>query len=604
MLTPPNLSENAPWKQRFRASTTVLIKVAAVNPDRGLVCSNQSGLYQLYSWNLVNDRIQKLTNHPTGISQGRLSADGNFVYYLDDQEGNELGHYVRVPFEGGNAVDLTPDLAPYAGSGIVESPRGDILGLMIADRQGFHCYLIGKTPSGELKLPNLLWEATAQAFVPTFSQDGKLAAIATNQRSGQNAFNIMVLDTANGDIIGELWQAQSSVRPIRFSPHTNDQRLLVSTDVSGFERPLLWHPVTGEQQTLAIETLEGDVAAWDWSVHDQILLCQTFQAQERLYLLDLSTGELKSICSESGTFSRGQCLPNGNIFVNFTNSSHQTRTLEIDPNVLADISQARLPIEPVSASEPWRSLTFPSTDGTPIQAWLALPPGEPPYPTILHVHGGPTVAVTDRFSATTQAWLDHGYAWLSVNYRGSTTFGKAFERAIWGNLGNLEVEDMVAARHWLLQERIAEPQRILVTGGSYGGYLTLQALGKYPDLWAGGMAEVAIADWFLMYEDQAETLRAYQRSLFGGTPDETPEAHRAASPITYAEQIKSPILVIQGRNDTRCPARQMQAYETKLKSLGKSIQIHWFDAGHGSKATEQQIEHQTLKLQFAYDLTE
>jgi dipeptidyl aminopeptidase/acylaminoacyl peptidase len=116
------------------------------------------------------------------------------------------------------------------------------------------------------------------------------------------------------------------------------------------------------------------------------------------------------------------------------------------------------------------------------------------------------------------------------------------------------------------------------------------------------MAEVAIADWFLMYEDQAETLRAYQRSLFGGTPSEKPEAHQAASPITYAEHIKASILVIQGRNDTRCPARQMQAYEAKLKSLGKLIQIHWFDAGHGSKATEQQIEHQSLQLQFAYSL--
>ena len=220
----------------------------------------------------------------------------------------------------------------------------------------------------------------------------------------------------------------------------------------------------------------------------------------------------------------------------------------------------------------------------------------------MHVHGGPTSVVTDCFSAKTQAWLDHGYAWLSVNYRGSVTFGKAFERAIWENLGNLEVEDMVAARNWLLQEGIAEPHRILVTGGSYGGYLTLQALGKYPDLWAGGMAEVAIADWFLMYEDQAETLRAYQRSLFGGTPSEKPEAHQAASPITYAEHIKASILVIQGRNDTRCPARQMQAYEAKLKSLGKLIQIHWFDAGHGSKATEQQIEHQSLQLQFAYSL--
>lgn len=602
MLKSPNLSENAPWKQRFRASTITLIEIATTNPSHGLVRSNQSGLYQLYSWNLVDDRIRQLTHHPTGISWGKIAADGNFIYYLDDQKGNELGHYVRVPFKGGKAIDITPSFPAYAGSGITDSPQGDLLGLMTADRQGFHCYRLDKTPSGELNSPHLLWEATAQAFVPKFSQDSQLAAIATNQRSGQNAFNILVLDTTNGSIVGDLWQAESSVRPIRFSPHINDQRLLVSSDVTGFERPLLWHPVTGEQQALAIETLVGDVVAWDWSIQDEILICQTFQAQEHLYLLNLHTDELKPIGSESGTFSSGQFLPNGNILVNFTNSSSQTRTTEIDPNVPTDTTRARLPIEPIPASESWRSITFPSTDGTPIQAWLATPASEPPYPTILHVHGGPTSVVTDCFSAKTQAWLDHGYAWLSVNYRGSVTFGKAFERAIWGNLGNPEVEDMVAARNWLQQEGIAKSDRILVTGGSYGGYLTLQALGKYPDLWAGGMAEVAIADWFLMYEDQVETLRAYQRSLFGGTPDEKPEAHQTASPITYAEQVQAPILVIQGSNDSRCPARQMQAYEAKLKSLGKSIQIHWFDAGHGSKATEQQIEHQALKLQFAYSL--
>ncbi len=161
---------------------------------------------------------------------------------------------------------------------------------------------------------------------------------------------------------------------------------------------------------------------------------------------------------------------------------------------------------------------------------------------------------------------------------------------------------MAAAYQWLVDNKIAIPDSVLLTGGSYGGYLTLQAIGRRPELWAGGMAEVAIADWAMMYEDQAETLRGYQRALFGGTPDETVEATRIASPITYAEQIKAPILVIQGANDTRCPARQMHAYEDKLKSLGKSIQVHWFDAGHGSRAMEQQIQHQELMMRFAYQV--
>ncbi|MBL8164145.1 MAG: S9 family peptidase, partial [Anaerolineae bacterium] len=217
-------------------------------------------------------------------------------------------------------------------------------------------------------------------------------------------------------------------------------------------------------------------------------------------------------------------------------------------------------------------------------------------------HGGPTSVMSDFYAPGSQAWLDHGFAFLTINYHGSTTFGKAFEKSIWGNLGNPEVEDMVAAYRWLVDQGIAQPDAVLLTGGSYGGYLTLQAIGRAPQHWAGGMAVVAIADWRLMYEDQAETLRAYQRALFGGTPDEKPEVTDSASPITYAEQIKAPILVIQGSNDTRCPARQMRAYEERLTALGKRIHVHWFDAGHGSRAMEQQIEQQELMLRFAYQV--
>ena len=103
-----------------------------------------------------------------------------------------------------------------------------------------------------------------------------------------------------------------------------------------------------------------------------------------------------------------------------------------------------------------------------------------------------------------------------------------------------------------------------------------------------------------MYEDQSESLRGYQRALFGGAPEQVPEATRKSSPITYAEQVRAPILVIQGENDTRTPARQMKAYQEKLLSLGKQIEVHWFNAGHGSNSQEQKIQHQELMLNFAY----
>ncbi len=106
-------------------------------------------------------------------------------------------------------------------------------------------------------------------------------------------------------------------------------------------------------------------------------------------------------------------------------------------------------------SRPWRSITFPSSDGRIVQGWLGLPDGEGPFPAILYAHGGPAAVVTECFSPETQTWLDHGFAYLTVNYRSSTTFGREFQEQIWGNPGHWEVEDVAAAHGWLMQEGIA-----------------------------------------------------------------------------------------------------------------------------------------------------
>ena len=194
---------------------------------------------------------------------------------------------------------------------------------------------------------------------------------------------------------------------------------------------------------------------------------------------------------------------------------------------------------------------------------------EGPFPTILYTHGGPESVQTEEFSPEAQAWLDHGFAWLSINYRGSTTFGRAFQQQIWGNLGHWELEDMVAARDWLVREGIANPDQIFPSGWSYGGYLTLLALGRRPELWAGGMAGVAIADWAMLYEDSSETLKGYCSAMFGGTPAEKPEQYAASSPIADVEQVRAPLLIIQGRNDTRTPARPVEVYAERLRALGR-----------------------------------
>jgi len=216
---------------------------------------------------------------------------------------------------------------------------------------------------------------------------------------------------------------------------------------------------------------------------------------------------------------------------------------------------------------------------------------------VLEIHGGPQAHETDRFHAPGQAWLDRGFAFLTLNYRGSTGFGRDYEQAIWGRVGELELDDMVAAREWLVGEGIAQPDGVVVTGGSYGGYMTLLALGRRPDLWAAGVAYVAIADWRLMHEDGIG-LREYQEALFGGTPDQTPELHAAASPISYVDRLAAPLLIIQGRNDPRCPSRQLEVYADEARRLDKDVEVDWFDAGHGHGGIDTRIAWQRRAMEF------
>lgn len=596
MLKELNVSQDATWKKRFRAPVIGWSAIATQNPERGLVCTNRDGVYQLYAWNVPTGDLKQLTHHSAGVVFGVISADGERVYFLDDKDGNEIGHFVSMPFEGGSTDDLTPDMPDYAAFHITESHSGNMIGFTAAAREwGFRIYVMNQE-----KEILFTYENSAMSQGPNLSHDGTIAVIANNEKSGSMDFALEAYDIATGQKLGELFDGKDiSVSPIGFVPKAGDERYLAKTFKSGFGRPLIWHPRTGERQDIDLPELDGEVNPWDWTEDGRyLLLCQLNQAQYQLYLYDLENEALIKLNHPAGTFSGGYFTSDGKIFVNMQDSQNPNRlvALDMDGNLLETVLKSG----DAPQGRQWQSVTYKSGDGTPIQAWLVTPEGDAPFPTIVHTHGGPTAVLTEAYSPAFQAWVDHGFAVFSINYRGSTTFGKEFEKSIYGHPGEYEVQDIEAGVNWLLENEIAVPDMILKTGGSYGGYLTLMSIGARPDLWAGGMAVVAIADWNLMYEDQAETLRSYQTALFGGTPDDMPEQMAKSSPISYVENIKAPVQIIQGENDTRCPSRQMKVYEEKMNQQGKHVEMVWFNAGHGSRAMEQSIEHQELKMRFAY----
>jgi dipeptidyl aminopeptidase/acylaminoacyl peptidase len=594
----------ATWQQRFRVEKVVWAQIAAARPERGLAASNRPGRFELHAWDVTTGELRRLTDRPAGTVLGLIAPDGRHVYYLDDRAGNEVGHPVRVPWEGGPPEDVTPGLPPYSTSGGDMSRSANLLAFTMADASGYALVAIDLDPSGTLGEPRVLCRGTRFFTAPVLSPRGELAVVASTERTGMQHYSLLAYDTRSGEQVAELWDGpETSLRFGPFAPPAGGAdtlRLAATTNRSGFTRPLIWQPLTGERRDLRVEELEGDVEPLDWSADGtRLLLMQTSRATERLWIYDLAADAPSALDHPAGSF--GSCGEwSDEIAVQWQDATHPPQVIALDA-ATGKQTRTLLPAGPAPRSRPLRSVTFTSADGQEIQGWLGVPDGEGPFATILHTHGGPEAVAMNTFGPTAQAWLDHGFAFLTINYRGSVTFGREFQQQIWGDLGRWELADMVAARDWLVREGVADPTRIFPSGGSYGGYLTLLALGRRPDLWAGGLAAVAIADWKMLYEDSADIFGGYCVALFGGTPAELPERYTASSPSADVEAVRAPLLIIQERHDARTPARQVEVYADRLRQLGKPVELHWFETGHlGSFANaEQGIAYQELMLAFA-----
>ncbi len=568
-----------------------------------MAASDRPGKMELHAWDVASGELRQVTDRPAGTLFGLISPDGRSVYYLDDVAGNEAGHFVRVPWEGGRTEDVTPELPPYSSFGAEISRAGNLFVATLIDEGGYGLIAVDLGRAEGLGEARLLHRDTRLFMPPVVSADGEIAVVGSTERTGKQHYNLIAFETRTGERVGELWDGEgTSLQAGPFAPEA--PRLAGTTDRSGYKRPLVWSPRTGERRDLDVGDLDGDVVPLDWSADgNRLLLMQTSQARQRLHVYDLKTDELRSLDHPDGSYgfygADGVYFGGDDeIVAQWTDSTHPSQVIALDA-VSGRQTRPLLPAGEAPASRPLRSVAFASSDGQEIQGWLGVPDGIGPFPTILHTHGGPEAVATQTFSPEAQAWLDHGFAFLTINYRGSITFGREFQQRIWGHLGHWELEDMVAARDWLVREGIADPARIFPSGRSYGGYLTLLALGKRPDLWAGGMAGVAISDWTMLYEDSPET-RGYCAALFGGTPEERPEQYAASSPVTYAEAIQAPLLILQERHDARTPARPIEVYAERLRELGKDLELHWFETGHmGAVNAEQGIAYLDLMLGFA-----
>ncbi len=604
LIEEPILEKDAPWKRRFR-TPRIMIQVADRNPDRSLVISNESGMYELYAFDLPSNTLKQRTHRPSGTIYGSISPDGQHIYYMNDREGNETGHIVRIPFEGTDeAQDLTPSLPDYALAEPSIDDTSSRFGITIPSEEGFDSYVVDIS-GGVIGKPRLINRSKKLASGPIFSHDGKVSIVVSAERFGGLDFTLTSFDTQSGERLTELADESSRIEPSDFSPIGGDQRILAASNRSGVMRPLIWDAAKGTRSDLNIADLEGEVEGMAWSPDAKsVLLCQINKASTRLWLYDIDSQVLRRVVHSDGTIAGAWFRTRETLLLAWQDSTNPTQLIEVDLHRSTVSPRKYLVPRDVPESRAWQSASFQSSDGQEIQCWFATPDGLGPFPTILETHGGPSAAQFNVFSPRSQIWIDHGFAYATINYRGSTTFGKEFEKKINGDLGHWEVEDMVAARLWLIKSRIARPDEIFVTGWSYGGYLTLQSMSLYPDLWAGGMGGVVVADWVTEFDDEPPAMKGYDVALLEGTPTEKPEAYSKASPINYLERLSAPLLIIQAKNDVRDPPRQVELYEAKAKALGKDVKVVWFETGHAGSGIDVvlSISHYEIMLRWLYDV--
>ena len=251
----------------------------------------------------------------------------------------------------------------------------------------------------------------------------------------------------------------------------------------------------------------------------------------------------------------------------------------LDPRVLVEPTHVR----------------YPSADGREIPALLYVPHAEAVRGSglpgaVIYVHGGPTAQHYRQWDPAAQLLANRGLVVLAPNIRGSTGYGREFQEANRHDWGGADLADVIAGVDWLVKEAIADPRGVGITGGSYGGYMTLLALATHPDRFAAGVSNVGVVSWTTMLDSTRGDLREYLIRELGDATKE-PELYRDRSPITHASKIRAALLVLQGANDPRVPKGEALQLVEALKGSGAPHQYYEYaDEGHGFSKTANRVD--------------
>lgn len=603
----------ARWRSRFTAARLSLPEPARDDPAHAVYVSNASGTFELVTWDVATRTSVQATDRPDGTTMGVLSADGRSLWWFDDHDGDEFGVWRNQPFGSGPmnaaesdsaAAESLPGVPPGYPAGVEVGRTLALAGF--SDDDGTRIHLAASDGI------RIVYRHETDGGVGALSTDESIWVLSHSEHGDSRYPALRAYSIENDAVLGDLDDTPGKgLTALEFSPIHGDQRLLVGHERSGRDGLGIWDVTSGEFAELPID-LPGDMDGSFYPDGAAVLVVQTHHGRSALFRFDIEKARLTALPSEKGVITAALARPDGSVWYRHSSAAKAPRLLTLSADVVAGHARsARGGTVLLAAPNGGAALSEPLTDlwvdgpGGSIHVLLAHPPSSAlagsdtlALPTIFMAHGGPAAADDDSFDALRAAYLDAGIAVCQVNYRGSTGYGSQWRDALTARVGHTELADIAAVQDHLTVHGLADPRHCAIAGHSWGGYLTLLALGAQPSRWACGVAGVPVADYVAAYADEMEPMRAYDRSLFGGSPEDRPLAYEDSSPLSWAAYVEAPVLVFAGENDPRCPIRQIDNYLDRLAALGKDYAVYRFNAGHGSMVVAERMRQVATEVAF------
>ena len=542
----------------------------------------------------------------TGVA---WSPDGKWIAYQSDYDGDEQWDIFLVSPKTGRVVNLT-QTREIAEMNPTWSPDGRYLAYEVKPKTSAAVEIdVYDMVMREVKHLTANTPQDKRNVDPIWSKDGKYIVYTQEQAKGTDS-NIFIANWANGKSKlltphkGEQLYFANDISAL----NTYDAQtvLLTSNAANGYSNiGLLLVGTFAEPQPAEIEWLTKDkseIRGGEFSPDGKrVTFTANVDGNEDIYLHDLGTGKSTALAIAQGLnepagghsafsgdgsrllyYHNGPTAP-GDLWVYHVASG---KSQQITHSFVGGIRSEDL-VEPYL-------IHYPSRDGKwTISAFLYVPYNmarNGQNAAIVYLHGGPTSQTMNLFNRFIQFAVNQGYMVLAPNYRGSTGYGKEFQQANLFDMGGGDLQDILAGVDWIKQTGHLDPKKVAVMGASYGGYLSMMAVTKAPEVWAAGVPIVPFVDWFTEMKNEDPVLRESDLATMGD-PEKNKSLYEDRSPINFVDRIKAPLLLLAGGHDPRCPKSETEQVVDAIKKRGGTVDYKIYEnEGHGFARVENQID--------------